>query len=150
MFHVLNAIMGIFVDAALKNAKKDRDWQMVNMVRNFFTLSGAAEGEERGVISYEKYLAHLDDAWMKQYFEFLDVDISEAKRLFQLLDTDGSGTLEADEFLGGCMRLRGNARAMDLELMAYEHRRFQKKISSHAKIVQARLDELIVATSSWQ
>jgi len=43
--------------------------------------------------------------------------------LFNLLDKDNSGTLTLDEFLGGCMRLKGPAKNLDVNVLIDENRR---------------------------
>merc|ERR1712080_276550 len=43
-------------------------------------------------------------------------DIHQAKGLFDLLDQDGSGNVDTVEFVSGCLRLRGNAKALDMSL----------------------------------
>ena len=43
-----------------------------------------------------------------------DLDISDAMGLFSVLDSDGTGAIEHAEFLVGCLRLRGGAKAVDM------------------------------------
>ena len=78
-------------------------------------------------------------AGMKEYLSFIDVDPSDAKDLYQLLDVENSGAVPAEEFLGGCMRLRGNARSLDLSLMMHENMCFQKKSKKHFKLMDRKL-----------
>ena len=40
-------------------------------------------------------------------------DIWDAWTFFKMVDDDGGGTVPMDEFLMGCLRLRGQARAVD-------------------------------------
>ena len=41
-------------------------------------------------------------------------DICDAWTFFKMVDDDGGGTIPMDEFLMGCLRLRGQARAVDV------------------------------------
>merc|ERR1711972_1204487 len=61
---------------------------------------------------------------VKQFFEALDLDVSEAEVLFDLLDASGDGMVAADEFLAGCLRLRGHAKALDLLVLSREVSQF--------------------------
>merc|ERR1712176_1010098 len=82
----------------------------------------------------------VDCKQMKEYFQAINLDTSEAKGLFKLLDLDGDGTVDAEEFLSGVLRLRGKAKALDLALVMYEVRRMAGQLQ--------RLEELIVDKES--
>merc|ERR1712113_880126 len=43
------------------------------------------------------------------------VDVDQFDKLFNLLDTDNSGSIDLDEFTFGCLRLKGEAKCMDIE-----------------------------------
>ena len=48
---------------------------------------------------------------MRVYFESLGLDVDDAWGFFKLLDSDGGGSVEIEEFFLGCLRFRGQARA---------------------------------------
>merc|ERR1719440_1645900 len=80
------------------------------------------------------------------YFKSVDLDPSEARSLFKLMDADQSGTVEAEEFVMGCLRLRGTAKAIDLATLMYENRRWfhrfeklLKKLRQQEKQIHAAL-----------
>lgn len=50
--------------------------------------------------------------------------------------------MPAEEFLNGCMRLRGTARSKDLTLMMFEHKRFQRKMSKQNRTLEKKLDSI--------
>jgi len=54
------------------------------------------------------------------YFASLQIDVGEAKSLYQLLDTDEDGSIAIEEFVLGCMRLKGMAKAVDIAMIMYE------------------------------
>jgi len=66
--------------------------------------------------------AHLDDERAVAYFNALEVDCTEARSLFTLLDVDRSGVVNFDEFLHGCEKLKGDAKSIDIALLHYEIR----------------------------
>ena len=49
-----------------------------------------------------------------EYFQTLGLDVWDAWSFFKLLDKDSGGAVEVEEFLMGCLRLRGQATAMDV------------------------------------
>ena len=46
-------------------------------------------------------------------------------KVFKILDLDDDGTLDADEFLSGCLRLRGPAKTLDVLVARRKVRYFQ-------------------------
>ena len=65
---------------------------------------------------------------MQESFKAINVDVSEAKGFFQLLDVDGGGSLDPEEVVSGCLRLRGQAKAIELSLLMQENRRIGEKM----------------------
>jgi len=50
----------------------------------------------------------------------LGVDVAEGEQLFHLLDTDKSGGVDSRELINGLLRLRGNAKSLDVALILRE------------------------------
>lgn len=67
-----------------------------------------------GAISWTEFQIALEDQRMHAFLSSLDLDISDAIGLFSVLDSDGTGAIEHSEFLLGCLRLRGGAKAVDM------------------------------------
>merc|ERR1712039_862314 len=68
----------------------------------------------------------LEDEGVQATFESLEIDCSLAWKLFASLDHDGSLHIERDEFISGCMRLRGAAKRSDAELVLATQRKTNK------------------------
>ena len=60
---------------------------------------------------------------MKAYLSSMELDVSQVKALFVLLDVDESGEVSVDEFVKGCTRLKGAARSMDVNMLLYENQK---------------------------
>ena len=56
----------------------------------------------------------LNTPAVREYFETLGLSVWDAWSFFKLLDADGGGLVEIEEFLMGCLRLRGQATAIDV------------------------------------
>jgi len=82
---------------------------------------------------------------MREYFKAIDVDPSEAKGLFRLLDIDSSDALDAEEFLGGCLRLRGPAKALDVALLMHEVKNLNQRFHAHFRFLECLLNEAVGA-----
>merc|ERR1712129_247437 len=70
---------------------------------------------------------------MHLYFETIDLDLREAEDLFHLIDIDNSGSIDPEEFVNGCIRLQGPAKAIDLATLMSEFHR-----SSHKTTLRSR------------
>ena len=82
----------------------------LDKVRALFSEFGADDG----IITFSMFQDKINGQAVKDYFSTLGLDVSDAWSLFKLLDTDGGGAVEVEEFLMGCLRLRGQATAMDV------------------------------------
>lgn len=147
---MLNVVTGVFVESACKSSAEENDANMVARLQSFLCRT-----DDDGVITWEEFEARLDDPEILLYFQTVDLDVSEALGLFRLLDTDNSGTVEAEEFVMGCLRLRGFAKAVDLATLMYENRRWHKKMDRMTKNVDQklavfadRLSEFVVSVGS--
>merc|ERR1712039_323816 len=66
----------------------------------------------------------------------------EAKWLFRLLDIHDSGWVELEEFLSGCLRLRGEAKAIDVLTLMQEFRRYEQCATDNQEAIADCLDKL--------
>merc|ERR1719359_415156 len=64
---------------------------------------------------------------MDKYLVAVDLPRSAATNLFDILDKDKSGTINVNEFVEGCLRLRGLPRAADIAQLLCENRKWQAK-----------------------
>merc|ERR1712032_324624 len=125
------------VHGGLRNAKEEEDFSMVNNVREMFmhTRNGAVTRS----MTWGDFEVQIKCPQMQNYFKAIDVDPSEAKGVFELLDIDDSGTIDVQEFISGCVRLRGPAKALELAVLQHELHRMSTCFQAHAQYVEARL-----------
>lgn len=114
---LMNTITGVFVENALAIGKRDKDSYTVNYLRSLFQ---AMDEDEDGAITWDDFRSGLERKDMTELFKAIELDQSEAQCVFRLLDIDNSGSIDADEFLNGCLRLRGHAKALDMLIMMRE------------------------------
>eukprot|EP00927_Polykrikos_kofoidii_P043243 TRINITY_DN3729_c0_g1_i9.p1 TRINITY_DN3729_c0_g1~~TRINITY_DN3729_c0_g1_i9.p1 ORF type:complete len:754 (+),score=82.25 TRINITY_DN3729_c0_g1_i9:60-2321(+) len=136
---LMNVVTSVFVESALKCAKDDRESYLTAHVRKLFGDVGAADGK----IDWEAFRRQLGKPHTQQFFQILDVDISEARGVFRLLDVDGSGSVGLDEFLSGCLGLHGPAKAIDLATLMYETRGLADDFCKQTDSIRSSLDELV-------
>eukprot|EP00930_Biecheleria_cincta_P046107 TRINITY_DN3179_c0_g3_i1.p1 TRINITY_DN3179_c0_g3~~TRINITY_DN3179_c0_g3_i1.p1 ORF type:complete len:623 (+),score=96.77 TRINITY_DN3179_c0_g3_i1:160-2028(+) len=124
---VMNVVTGLFVENAIARAQEVRQLTLVSHARRVFE---DLDLDTSGTITFDELQAHLDSDSVQDYFKAIDIHISEAKMLFEIMDQDGSGTIDFTEFLQGCLRLQGPARAVDLFLSSRESKRAHAKTLS--------------------
>mmetsp|Transcript_114005 Transcript_114005/g.329326 ORF Transcript_114005/g.329326 Transcript_114005/m.329326 type:complete len:583 (-) Transcript_114005:77-1825(-) len=125
-FGVLNVVIGAFVATVQQIAASDPETaakyaasQMeayIHRIKGFFRQ---ADVDHTGTLSWEEFRRQLMKPRVQAYFRALDLDVSQAHVMFDLLDVDGSGSVSVEEFVDGCVRLRGQARSIDLNRMIH-------------------------------
>merc|ERR1719277_1068904 len=87
------------------------------------TLFEWADKDKSGTVSWDEFATALQDSNKAGVLKVMDIDPTEARGLFVLLDTNDTGEVPVEEFMQGCLRLRGTARAIDLATMMYFNKR---------------------------
>lgn len=140
---VVNIVTAIFVDVAIQSNQKDRDiivqeelQDKASYMECMRSVFEEMDDDCTQGITLQEFERKLDDARVIAYFNFLKLDVSDARKLFYLLDFDQSGEIDVDEFLQGCHRLRGESRALDTALMQYEVRWLREGIGEFMKEIR--------------
>lgn len=133
-FAVLNVVTGVFVENARNTALHDRDVQVHEQLysqrmynKSLLKIFDEVDVDCDGRVSQEDLERHLGDEKVSAYLSSLGLTGVEARRLFKLLDVAEAGSVDAEEFVNGCMCLRGNAKTLDVVALMME----QKKIVEH-------------------
>jgi len=142
MFAVLNVVTGVFVQSATKIALHDRDlviqdqlrWQK-DYIKAALRIFHEADLDGDGKISRVEFEAHLEDERVQAFFNCLELTGVEARRLFRLLDIDGNGTVDAEEFVTGCMCLKGGAKTMDVAALMLEQGKFMDYVHDQFQLL---------------
>ncbi|CAE6942521.1 CACNA1H [Symbiodinium sp. KB8] len=119
-FAVLNVVTAVFCQSAIEGAQNDHAAKVQSVladkqahlekVRTLFSKFGADDG----VITFGIFEDKINSPAVKEYFATLGLEVYDAWSFFKMLDVDGGGAVEIEEFLLGCLRLRGQATAMDV------------------------------------
>eukprot|EP00930_Biecheleria_cincta_P014620 TRINITY_DN12501_c0_g1_i2.p1 TRINITY_DN12501_c0_g1~~TRINITY_DN12501_c0_g1_i2.p1 ORF type:complete len:387 (+),score=60.37 TRINITY_DN12501_c0_g1_i2:154-1314(+) len=145
---VMNVLLGIFCQCALDTAAKDNEnvIQLQLQEKNRFvkTLRNLFQGWDdsgNGTCSVEEFQKHIWEEKTQALLRSLDIESRDALTLFGFLDTDGSGQVDLDEFVSGCITLRGGAKAIHFEKLAAMHTQFNNQIQN----MQDKIHELSLA-----
>jgi len=137
VFCLFNVITGVFVEHAQRTAEDEKTLYLAMKITHLFL--GDAPALRTGRITWAEFKSKLATHEMQEYFRAINVDPSEAKGLFTLLDADDSGAVDAAEIVNGCLRLRGNAKALELSLLMQETMRMNRIARLHQSDVEKRL-----------
>mmetsp|Transcript_45394 Transcript_45394/g.106210 ORF Transcript_45394/g.106210 Transcript_45394/m.106210 type:complete len:572 (-) Transcript_45394:31-1746(-) len=134
---VLNVVTGVFCQSAIQSAQNDDAHVMQTLMddkekhlkslRNLFVQVGLSGVD---AITFDAFEEKLDTPPVRQYFESVGLDVRDAWTFFRLLDSDGSGVVDVEEFFMGCLRFRGTARSLDVGRLIQDQRWLIKNVEA--------------------
>lgn len=153
---VLNVLTGVFCQNAIESAQRDQDivtqTMMANkqrFVKQLRQLFKEIDTDGSGTVTIVELEQHLQDERVKAYFESMELEASDAWAFFKLVDEDMGNTVDVDEFVEGCMRLRGAAKQIDVHLLSTEQRRFQTRYESGMQRLEESLSKVAAGGRSF-
>lgn len=128
-FAVLNIVTANFCQSAIDSAAFDQELIMhrQKMQKKAYSklisrLFSSIDTNGSGRMSLKEMERHFQEKEVQAYLQSLELEPADAWSLFKLLDVDEDFGIEMDEFVSGCMRLRGFAKKVDLaELIQQTH-----------------------------
>jgi len=145
---VLNILTGVFVENALKLAQPDREamalehrkleLEEANALRNIckeFDVTGS------GTIKAIDFYRQVANEKLKACLRVLGLNIRDAQLFFQMLSTT-SDEVDIDEFVNGCMKLKGAATSIDLQSVLFQTRLIHRTQQHFFKNCEAQLKEI--------
>merc|ERR1719362_1092631 len=122
-----NIITGIFVDSAVQSSTSDQAsvieaemQKLERYVEDIHSVFTDLDANDSGTVAATEFEQVVKCEKMAAYFKALGLDITDVRSLFLLMDKDGTGAIDIQEFLVGCMRLRGEAKSLDLAKLALQ------------------------------
>jgi len=138
----MNIITGVFCHGAIESATSDADHVMETHIESVEKYAQRLkemfqdmDTDGSGTINLLELEEHLKDPIVKAYFSALDIDPSATWTLFTLLDSDGTNEIDLEEFIIGCLRLKGQARSTDMVRLGYEMKWLGGNLKTIAKSV---------------
>jgi len=139
---MLNLVTGVFVEGAQRIIRQDKDAELVKHVKKLFAKTDRNDDSEITWAEFERRIGENDKS-IDDYFKAVDLNRDEARNLFKLLDHDESGSLCADEFVHGCLRLKGPAKSVDLAMHVYNSKIAEARWVDHFNNIEMALLRLI-------
>merc|ERR1711937_955764 len=127
-------------DLVIRAQLKDRK-SFANQLKNVLR---SIDKDGSGSISKHELLEHLQSAEFYAYLKTLDVTVSDAQGVFKLLDVNGAGEVNIDEYVLSLMRFQGSARAVDVATLLYEGKRNEARWNAYMDYIEEQFDALKV------
>jgi len=118
---ILNVVMGLFVDAAMKATEKDR----IEVIREaaddragfhdtIVDLFKEYDTDSNGLISKHELQESFKHSKMQAFLQHLDVADSEVYALFDMLDRGLDGGVPMEDLVQGCFKVSRGAKSIDI------------------------------------
>lgn len=148
-FAVLNVVTGVFCQSAIESTQHDREMVVQAVLSNktayikkIKQLFQGIDSDRDGLITIHEFEKHLQNPEVKAYFDSLELETTDAWTLFKLLDQDKTHVIDAEEFVMGCLRLKGAAKGIDIAKLMYENKILIKKMTAFMHMTDTQLDSL--------
>lgn len=120
-FGLLNIVVGVIVESTLRTSENDenkirrsqeRDRHRVfDHLRDIFEY---ADDDGSGTLTLAEVNRAIAKPEICNKLKMIEFPVEDPKQIFMLLDYDNSGELSIDEFIAGCIRMKGYAKSKDL------------------------------------
>jgi len=130
LFSVLNVIMGIFVEKAVKLAQPDADHVLLQTrkrhaadAKELLSLFACADLDGSQTLSQDEFELFISQPKFKEFLLIRGIDIKEARTFFNMVgESIGERELEVSQVVRCCLGIKGYATSIDLHILRYEVR----------------------------
>eukprot|EP00421_Protoceratium_reticulatum_P017217 CAMPEP_0168395402 /NCGR_PEP_ID=MMETSP0228-20121227/20025_1 /TAXON_ID=133427 /ORGANISM="Protoceratium reticulatum, Strain CCCM 535 (=CCMP 1889)" /LENGTH=691 /DNA_ID=CAMNT_0008408833 /DNA_START=81 /DNA_END=2156 /DNA_ORIENTATION=+ len=124
---LLNVVTAVFVDAAIKMSQNDQELRVqqeverkVEFIHNMQRIFEELDTNSSGTLTLEEFEKQMQDENVLTFMSTLELDVDQVRTLLMLLDRDQNGEVDIDEFITGCIRLKGGAKSLDMAMLQYQ------------------------------
>jgi len=147
-FAVLNVMTGVFCQSAIKGAERDQEMVVQSLLMDKQHLKESVsklfqkmDDDQCGKLSLLQFEKHFEDEEVRVLFEALEIGATDAWTLFCSLDHNEDYQIEPEEFLEGCIQLRGAAKAIDLWMLRRQVAKIMQYLLVPESTLGAALDD---------
>lgn len=144
MFVMLNVITAVVVESTLSFGGRDYEHNIQSQMEKkeeyedslrmlFEEMDVSGDGE----VSFEEFIAKIENPELVAFFSSLDIEIGDAHHFFYMLSEYGTKSVTLSQFVSGCIRMRGQAQALDLNDVRNKQVRMQRAVDA----MSSRLEE---------
>jgi len=146
---VLNIVTGVFVDTVHQMYRPEREEmvqreiskrkQVLKLIRNIFE---DADEDFSGTITWEEFEDCMSDEQILMYLSSLEIDIKQAREIFEIIDSDGSNEVGIDEVVIGFLEMKGAAKGADVVILRNNVTKLTQKFSAFMAETARTLEKL--------
>ncbi|CAL1156181.1 unnamed protein product [Cladocopium goreaui] len=140
LFAVLNVMTGVFCHSAIESADKDHEMNLQILAterekyfRAVKRLFARLDADADGGITATEFEVALQDKTLISVFDALEISVGDAWNLFRTLDSDGDSHVGPQEFIDGCLRLKGPARSIDVVCIKRDLNTLMQKLDTQVE-----------------
>jgi voltage-gated sodium channel len=144
-FAIMNVVVAVIVENTLDQAVLKRDTAMQKIrreqkeaVQKAYEIFAACDANGDGSLEQYEFVDALRNTNVQLYLHEVGIDVADAESLFDILDHDQSGVLSVSEFVDGCIRARGGARAKEMMMLHCDIFKMFKKVRMDIMALQER------------
>lgn len=144
LFAITNSVCAIFVEAAAEYAKGDRSrviQEQLAMKKEYVAMVVQVYREtvadQAGYLSKAEFIARMDDPRMAEFASALEIGTVDLEHFFDVMSSHGRRSVDLASFVEGCIRLRGQARSMDVVEILMQQGRLRRDIRRLGSLLRA-------------
>jgi len=147
---IFNVLTGIIVEKAVQAARPTEDEEMLHRRQTELadadelrTFCRKLDTDENGTISLIEFMSHMQHREFSDFFALRGLNIDSASKFFSMLKkVNGKEELDYNAFISACMKLRGEASKLDLQILTFQTSLMQSSDHRFHKYVEDRFAEL--------
>lgn len=154
-FTILNVVTGTFVNTAIESAAADKDLaaqkqsqrrkSQMSSLRHIFSDITIDMDEQVTIENLQEAMTKNNNQ-LSSFLQSMGISTDDLWTLFLLIDEDDNGVVDIDEFVSGCMQLRGPAQSLQVAKMGYENKLTREAIKQIAKDVRVVKQSMVNPT----
>merc|ERR1712232_172469 len=138
IFALFNILTGIFVEKAVLASQPDRDELILEQSRkarketeDFRSLCNQLDTDGSGTITLEEFVASMQDERMVSYMASVGLEVHDVEFFFRLIAGPTKHEeleIDLEDFVAGCMSMKGPASGLDMQRELFETTRLHKQL----------------------
>ncbi|CAK0855393.1 unnamed protein product [Prorocentrum cordatum] len=144
-WRILNVVTGVFCQSAIEGAQQDLELTVetqnkkrqehTDRLRMLFKEMNEFSDDGGDGLTAAEVHEQLARPRVQAWFTALDVDVRHAWKFFNIIDAEKSGRVSLEDFVEGCLKLRGAATRVDVESLKWEIRWAHKRAEHTARVL---------------
>lgn len=149
-FSVTNAISALFVESMMRRAERDHvltiSRELEKKDHHVEKLTGLfqdCDSDQDGVISYDDFVACLNDPRLHAFASSLGIDTYDTVAFFKTLTGNLGDLIGVEAFVIGCIKLRGEAKAVDMYNFFDQQKTQNAELKAEILAIHQRMNEIM-------